>query len=213
MRSRIKIFNKDCMEGMKETPDKKYDLAIVDPPYGIGQVWSKSRKDRFYKNSNEYTNKDKPKREYFDELMRVSKNQIIWGWNYFCHLLPESNNIIVWDKERDFLITKMSEAELAWTSFSNPCRIVKLEWNGFMRCEKISKKIHPFQKPVLLYKWLLLNYAKDGDKILDTHIGSGSIALACWDLKFDLIGYEINKEFFKSATTRLTNHMKQNQLF
>lgn len=216
MPSEIKLYNQDCMEAMKNMPDKSFDLAIVDPPYGIGRTWSKSRNDRFYRHKSTYTNtKDQmPSKEYFKHLKRVSNHQVVWGWNYFTELLAPSNNIIVWDKLRSFLDTNMSECEFAWTSFSSAARIARFEWNGFLKGrEKGLQKIHPFQKPVDLYSWILKNYSSCGATILDTHLGSGSIAIACYDMGFSLTGYEIDKDYYDAAVKRLDNHKKQLTLY
>ena len=202
----------DCMDLMHGYPNNYFDLAIVDPPYGIGQTWSKSRRERFFKHKSTYTNgpEQKPDRKYFDELMRVSKNQIIWGWNYYSHLLPEGNNIIVWDKDRNFDHTFMSEAELAWHSFTIPVRICRMVWDGGRKGSETGiKKVHPFQKPIGLYNWLLKNYAKPRDKILDTHLGSGSIAIACHYLGHDLTASEIDPEYYKAAMERIKSETKQ----
>ena len=200
----INLHNTDCMEFMRNVPDKYYDLAIVDPPYGIGDKFKggKSGKMQF----NEVVSKgwdSVPSDEYFKELFRVSKEQIIWGGNYF-HL-PPTRCFIVWDKviSDDFTLAM---AELAWTSFDKLAKIYKLQVpkNG---------KIHPTQKPVALYKWLLDKYAKQGDKILDTHGGSMSIAIACHDYGFDLDLCELDKDYFEAGKKRLENHMLQTKLF
>lgn len=214
MPSNIQLFNEDCLPAMKEMPDKTFDLAIVDPPYGIGDTWSKSRRDRFFKNGrlHQYKNEKIPCREYFKQLFRVSKEQIIWGGNYYTKYLLPTNAWVIWDKDRDADITYMSEGEMAWTSFKKVLRIKTFLWDGSLKCEKVIK-IHPHQKPIALYRWLLKNYAKPGDKILDTHLGSGSIAIACWDMGFDLTGYEIDADYYKAAVKRLENHKKQFVLF
>lgn len=144
-----------------------------------------------------------PKQEYFDELMRISKNQIIWGGNYFP--LPPTKHVIFWDKLTPIGMS-FSDGELAWTSFDMVIR--KYTFRNIT-----GDKIHPTEKPIQLYKWLLKNYAKEGDKILDTHLGSGSIAIACWDMGFDLTGYEIDKEYYDNAVKRLENHKAQLQLW
>lgn len=212
MASKIHLFNEDCMIAMSRMKDKQFDLAIVDPPYGIGKTWSKSRKYKFYRHTSSYDNsKDSmPSEKYFKELMRVSHKQVIWGWNYFTDLLPPSNNIIVWDKMRSFLDTNMSECEFAWTNFSSTARIARFEWNGFMKGNESGiKKIHPYQKPVGLYRWILNNYASFGNTILDTHSGSGSSAIACYDSNLEFTGYEIDVEYFNSSIIRIENHKKQ----
>jgi site-specific DNA-methyltransferase (adenine-specific) len=198
------ITNEDNMELMARYPDNYFDLAIVDPPYGIGDKFKggNSGKMQF----NEVVNKGwdcVPEKEYFKELFRVSKNQIIWGGNYFD--LPPTRCFLVWDKQISDDFT-LAMAELAWTSFDKLAKIYKLPTpkNG---------KIHPTQKPVALYKWLLDKYAKPNDKILDTHLGSGSIAIACHDYGFDLTACELDKEYFDKAMTRINNHTAQTKLF
>jgi len=201
---KIEITNEDNMELMARYPDKYFDLALVDPPYGIGDKFKggKSGKMQF----NEVVNKgwdNVPEKIYFEELFRVSKNQIIWGGNYFD--LPPTRCFIVWDKciSDDFTLAM---AELAWSSFDKLAKIYKLSVpkNG---------KIHPTQKPIKLYKWLLDKYAKQGDKILDTHLGSGSIAIACHDYGFDLTACELDKDYFDAAMKRLRQHQAQTKLF
>lgn len=199
---------------MSRYPDNHFDLAIVDPPYGIGETWSKSRRDRFFKKGklHSYKNTEAPKKSYYDELFRVSKNQIIWGGNYFTDHLHPTNSWIIWDKMRDADKQFMSEAEMAWTSFGKVTRIAQFRWNGAVKCEAVDK-IHPHQKPVKLYEWVLMNYANKGDKILDTHLGSGSIAIACDNLGFDLTACEIDKGYFDAAAKRLKEHQNQLRIF
>ncbi|NTU49290.1 MAG: site-specific DNA-methyltransferase [Desulfobulbaceae bacterium] len=211
----INLHNCDCMEFMRGQHDNAYDLAITDPPYGIGEVWRKSRTDQFYRKGklHEYTNREAPEKEYFEQLTRVSIHQIIWGGNYFTEHLPPTNAWVVWDKHRDAEATMMSEAEVAWTSFNKVMRIARFQWNGALRCEKIDNKIHPFQKPAALYKWLLKNYAKPGDRILETHGGSMSIAIACYDMGFDLDLCELDEEYFSAGKARVERHIAQGRLF
>jgi site-specific DNA-methyltransferase (adenine-specific) len=197
------------MELMARYPDKYFDLAIVDPPYGIGasEMTMGSGKNKKYKKGKNW-DAETPNQEYFNELFRVSKNQIIWGGNYFP--LPLTKSWIFWDKgingDCDF-----ADGELAWTSFNKVLRIAPIRYKGFLGADK--ERIHPTQKPVALYKWLLDKYAKQGDKILDTHLGSGSIAIACHDYGFDLTACELDKEYFEKAMQRITNHMAQTKLF
>jgi site-specific DNA-methyltransferase (adenine-specific) len=198
------VYNKDCIEGMKEYPDKWFELAIVDPPYGIGDKFKGGKTGKM--NFNEIVNKDwdkVPSDEYFAELQRVSKNQIIWGGNYFN--LPPTRCFIVWDKiiSEDF---SLAMAELAWTSFDKLAKIYKLQVPK-------NVKIHPTQKPVALYDWLLKNYAKEGDKILDTHVGSGSSRIAAHKGKFDFTGFEIDADYWLAQEKRYKDFASQLTLF
>lgn len=206
-RADIQIYNQDCLEVMKLMKDKEFDLAIVDPPYGININMNIGRRKHDLKKHKVKKWDIKPSLEYFQELKRVSKYQIIWGANNFT--LEPSNGWIVWDKDISGDVD-FSQAELAYTNIKNNIKIFKLRAQS---SENYSIKIHPTQKPVALYKWLLNIYAKKGDKILDTHLGSGSIAVACWDLKFDLTAYEIDKEYYDNAVKRLEEHKKQLFLF
>lgn len=209
----INLYNCDCLDYMKKCSDKQYDLAIVDPPYGLGIDGQKkqlckntkhNRKEHIFKNWDNSI----PTKEYFDELFRISKNQIIWGANYFVKYINNpTKGWIVWYKGQEGLT--MSDAELAYSSLTIPTRVIKIN-----RIELLKENtIHPTQKPVKLYKWLLTNYAKQGDKILDTHLGSGSIAIACYDLGFDLDGCELDPEYYNAATKRFETHKKQLTLF
>lgn len=201
----IELFNEDCMNVMVRYPDKYFDLAIVDPPYGINVA---ATSEIGYKGNNVFTpkawDKQTPDPEYFTELMRVSKNQIIWGGNYF--VLPPSRCFIIWDKGEGFYGRTYAECEQAWASFDKNARIFKRDplCNG-----DYKGKIHPTQKPVKLYEWLLKNYAKPGDKILDTHLGSGSIAIACHYAGYALIGCELDKDYFDAAKTRIGIETRQ----
>jgi len=208
---KIQITNEDNMELMKRYPDNYFDLAIVDPPYGIGaggksfiNGTSKTKKE-YYKENN--WDLKRPSKEYFEELFRVSKNQMIWGGNYFSDLLPPFRCFIFWDKTIHG--NSYADGELCWTSFDNVARYFR---------ENIAQtnsegRIHPTQKSVKLYKWLLDKYAKQGDKILDTHLGSGSIAIACHDYDFELTACELDKEYYDKAIERITNHVSQQKLF
>ena len=203
----IKLYNCDCMELMKTTPDKYYDLAIVDPPYGInaGTMTMGSGKHKFSKTKK--WDESIPNSDYFNELFRVSENQIIWGGNYFTEFLKPSPHWLVWDKNNPNL--SFAEGEMAWVNQGKNLRIfqyysARVEFGG---------KIHPTQKPVQLYKWLLQNYAKEGDKILDTHFGSLSIGIACHDLHFDLTACELDTEYYEKAKQRLINHQRQLTIF
>jgi len=207
----MKITNEDNMELMARYEDNHFDLAIVDPPYGINasEMTMGSGKNKKYSKGKKWDNKT-PEQKYFDELIRVSKNQIIWGGNYFTDKLKPSRCYIFWDKgingDCDF-----ADGELAWCSFNKVLRIAPIRYKGFLGADKV--RIHPTQKPVKLYEWLLDNYAKEGDKILDTHFGSGSIAIACHNLKYDLTACELDKEYFDKAMKRLKEHTAQQRLF
>jgi len=198
------LYLGDCMKLMATLPDKSIDLAIVDPPYGIGEDWKKRNKGTKFTDTS-YKNECIPDQAYFTELFRVSKNQIIWGYNYFTELLGSTNYFIVWDKiSSNNKVFRYSKCEIAYTSFHIPANIYSISWDGYrMGKETGIKKIHPHQKPIELYENLLTDYAKKGDKILDTHLGSGSIAVACNKLGFDLIASEIDKDYYKAACKRI----------
>ena len=210
---RIKLYNQDCLEAMKQIDDNQFDLAIVDPPYGIDLAnmnmgVGKSKKSTKIQNrkwSAKDWDKQTPSKDYFNELFRVSKNQIVWGGNYFD--LPPCPHYIIWDKEIPNGLS-FADCEMAWTSYKKAPRMFR---ESAYKDKK--NKIHPTQKPVKLYEWILDNYAKEGDKILDTHLGSGSIALACHNRGFDLTGFEIDKEYFDAACKRLKVHQQQLTMF
>ena len=206
------ITNEDNMQLMARYENNYFDLAIVDPPYGIGISGQKEQKkgkksDRKYHKEKDWDN-EIPNKEYFKQLFRVSKNQIIWGANYFVeHLNKGTKGWVVWDKAQYGLT--MSDCELAYSSFQKPTRVYVKN-----RAVLISQNtIHPTEKPIKLYEWLLMNYAKEGDKILDTHLGSGSIAIACHNLKFDLTACELDKEYYNAAMKRLKQHQQQLTMF
>ena len=203
------IYNQDCMAAMKEMSDNQFDLAIVDPPYGIDDKLYRSSYAGCVGGLTKYAknrwDKETPTNKYFMELIRVSKEQIIWGGNYFPLLWKKGcRGLITWDKM--VYLTTMSQIEYAWYSKDKLPQLVKINNND-------SNRIHPTQKPVKLYEWLLMNYAKEGDTILDTHLGSGSIAIACHNLGFDLTGYEIDKEYFEAAKKRIEQHKQQGRLW
>ena len=194
----------DCMDFLKSCTDMQFDLAIVDPPYGININPNMGIK-KGQKKRHDKINWDNeiPTKEYFNELFRVSKNQIIWGGNYF--ELPANKHFIFWDKKTPVGMS-FSDGEYAWTSFNRAIRKIIFR-NVF------NDKIHPTQKPIYLYEWLLMNYAQPGDKILDTHLGSASIAIACHNLGFDLTGTELDADYFAAATKRLKEHQQQLVMF
>jgi len=201
--------NRDCMDAMREFPDKYFELAIVDPPYGIGRDGSKKTTSKHGgRKAHKFKGWDnaRPGDDFFKELRRVSKNQIVWGANYFSEFLPSSMGWIFWDKGQRIC---NSDGELAFTSFERALRVV--EYN---RVELLLEgTIHPTQKPVALYKWLLTNYAKPGDKILDTHLGSGSSRIAALDMGFDFWGYELDADYFAAMEARFKEHISKPVLF
>jgi len=219
--SNIKITNEDNMKLMARYEDNHFDLAIVDPPYGIGinkMNYTQSTKGGVAKRKDYSSvgdwDKAIPTKEYFTELIRVSKNQIIWGGNYFN--LPSTKSWILWDKKTQAKYNNdFADGELAWSSFNKPLRICRYLWSGMMQGDMKNKEIrfHPTQKPVKLYEWLLMNYAKEGYKILDTHLGSGSIALACHNRGFDLVACELDQDYYKNAIKRLKIHQQQLTMF
>jgi site-specific DNA-methyltransferase (adenine-specific) len=224
----IHLFNQDCLPAMKDYPDKSFELAIVDPPYGINRpnmnmgsmpnrmeisTAERLKKGRLNQGAGKLKNRniqimpikwdyEKPSPEYFEELRRVSEDQIIFGGNYFD--LGPSRCVICWDKVQPW--DNFSQWEMMWTSFDRPASIFK--YANFGHC-----KIHPTQKPAALYRWLLKNYAKQGYKILDTHSGSLSIGIACHDMGFDLWAYELDEDYFKAGKERLERHQLQGRLF
>ena len=221
-------LNSDCMDVMRKYPDAHFNIAICDPPYGIGwsqefQVMSAGiRKDGTQRKMAEWNN-PRPKqyaskqwddaapgREYFDELRRVSKNQIIWGGNYFTEYLPPSGGWVVWEKGVPDGMS-LSQCELAWTNCLNSVRHVRLLWAGYKKCEE-SNRIHPTQKPVKLYSWLLNRYAEKGWRILDTHMGSGSSAIACAQFGCEMVGCEIDPEYYATAVERIGRELQQGVL-
>ena len=220
------FYNMDCMEGMKQFPDNFFDLAIVDPPYGIGVMtmnYTKSgavrthgysaAKRRDYRKQAEWD--VKPGKEYFDELSRVAKRKIIWGGNYFSDMLPPSKSFIVWDKRcNDAMRNDFADCEYAWADYG-VARMFRFVWNGMIQGNMKDKeeRFHPTQKPVALYEWILNNYAKPGDKILDTHVGSASSLVACHNLGFQYVGFELDPEYFKKASCRLEDAKAQTSIF
>ena len=214
----INIHLGDSLEALKKMPDNAYDLAIVDPPYGIDVTNQSQGKGGGVARKIDYIKKDwdksAPNKYYFEELMRVSVNQVIWGANHFISRIPyDSSCWVIWDKDNG--ATDFADCELAWTSFNTAARKLKWKWSGMLQQDMKNKetRIHPTQKPVKLYEWLLDNYAKEGDTILDTHLGSGSIALACHNRGYNLDAYEIDTDYYMSATNRLKQHQQQLTMF
>jgi site-specific DNA-methyltransferase (adenine-specific) len=248
-------YNMDCMEGMKQFPDKYFDLAVVDPPYGINAAnmtmgTNKSRKNGGYPSESTADRLRKgrlnkgggrkfsirnmdcdwdmhpPSSEYFDELFRVSKNQIIWGANYYTYGertigtgetenetkipcgLPPSRGIIVWDKVQPW--ENFSQIEMAWTSYDCPAKLIRYSNTGG---KNIERKIHPTQKPVALYEWILSRYAKEGDIILDTHVGSASSLIACSRANHKFVGFELDEYYYKLSKERLDTEMAQMSIY
>tara|TARA_R100000388_G_scaffold94160_1_gene80513 strand:- start:68 stop:667 length:600 start_codon:yes stop_codon:yes gene_type:complete len=199
----MKITNEDNMDLMSRYKDNYFDLAIVDPPFGIHDRMLGSKR---MGQQDTTWNKNIPNSDYFKELFRVSKNQIIWGANYYANFLPNERDWIVWDKMQGDLGFSMHE--LAWTSFNKVPKIVRMQTiRGHIQ------RLHPCEKPVKLYEWLLYNYANEGDKVLDTHLGSGSIAIAAHNLAYDLTACEIDKEYYNLAIKRIEQHKKQIRIF
>lgn len=190
------VFNIDCMEYLKRLPDNAFELAVVDPPYALREHGAATGgagklKGRMF-NNGKIDHWDKaPTREYFDELFRVSKNQIIWGGNYFD--LPPTRCFICWDKVQPW--ENFSQVEYAWTSFSYPSKLFRFD-------NRTGDKIHETQKPIELYAWVFRNFAKEGDTILDTHLGSGSSRIAAYKMGFDFVGCEIDKAYFEKSCER-----------
>jgi len=206
---KITVTNENNMQLMARYPDKYFDLAIVDPPYGIkrdGSIKTTSKHGGRKAHTFKGWDNEIPNEKYFNELFRVSKNQIVWGANYFTQYLPKSMGWVFWDKGQRIC---NSDGELAFTSFQVALRVA--EYN---RVELLKEgTVHPTQKPIVLYKWLLDKYAKQGDKILDTHLGSGSIAIACHDYGFELTACELDTEYYEAAKKRFLNHSAQTKLF
>jgi site-specific DNA-methyltransferase (adenine-specific) len=203
-----KVYNEDCMIGMQRYPDNYFDLAIVDPPYGINiNVSMGRRKGDKKSNYHKFAGNDNsiPNSDYFNYLFRISKNQIIWGGNYMIEYLTPSSCWLMWDKGFSEDVT-FAQFELAWTSFNTSAK-------KFDKHPSQTNRIHPTQKPIELYKWILNKYANQGDKILDTHLGSGSSRIACYDYKFEFVGFELDTDYFNAQEKRFNNHIQQLTLF
>lgn len=213
--SESRAYNMDCLEAMKKFPDKYFDLAVVDPPYGIGESGERNKSRGKLAYSQDYKpfrggDKEPPPPEYFTELIRVSKNQIIFGANHFISRIPvDSSCWLVWDKDNGE--TDFADCELAWTSFKTAVRRFKFTWAGMRQGNMKNKeiRIHPTQKPVALYRWIFGLYAKPGDKILDTHLGSGSSRIAAYDMGLDFTGYELDKYYFEKQEQRFEEYTSQ----
>ena len=208
MKAESKVFNMDCIEGMKQYPEKHFELAIVDPPYGININVSMGRRKGDKKSKyHKFAGNDLciPNADYFNELKRISVNQIIWGGNYMTEYLAPSPCWLLWDKGFSEDVT-FAQFELAWTSFNSSAK-------KFDKTPNQQNRIHPTQKPVSLYKWILNRYAKQGDKILDTHLGSGSSRIAAYDLGFDFTGFELDTDYFKESDKRFIQHTNQLTIF
>lgn len=213
----VKLLNIDCMEYLRNCPTKKFDLAVVDVPYGIGESLNDNQSRSCLAQSKNYGkedwDKEPPTEEYFKEMIRVSKNQIVFGANHFISRIPfDSSCWIVWDKmngDNDF-----ADCELAWTSFKTAVRKVKFRWHGMLQGDMKNKeeRIHPTQKPVNLYKWIFDTYAKQGQTVIDTHLGSGSSAIAAHYAGLDFTGLEINPKYFADAQKRFYTMTAQTQI-
>lgn len=217
--NKIQVYNDDCMNIMQQYEDGHFDLAICDPPYGIGEDGAKNHSRGKLAKAKKYTPKSwdnsAPNVEYFTELKRVSKHQIIWGANHFIENIPNASSScwIVWDKDNGG--SDFADAELAYSSFSSAVRIFKFRWSGMLQQNMKEKeiRIHPTQKPVALYRWLLDKYAKPNFKILDTHLGSGSNAIACHYYGCNLVAAELDKEYYEAALDRFKKITSQTKLF
>lgn len=224
----IHFENRDCVEAMKEFPDNFFDLAICDPPYGIGILSmqytktganrasrTSAAKSRDYRKQGEWD--IKPPKEYFDELSRVAKKYIVWGGNYFADMLKPSKSFLVWDKRCiDAMKNDFADCEYAYMSKGmGVARMFRYIWNGMIQGDMANKedRFHPTQKPIKLYTWILDNYAKQGDKILDTHVGSASSLIACARMGYEVWGYEIDKTYYRLATERIERELAQGTLF
>lgn len=201
-------YNIDCMEFMRRVPSKYFDLAVVDPPYGIKKGFKETSRVRRY-GQTKTANDDKPTAEYFTELFRVSKNQIIWGYNHLSDMLPPTKEFIFWYKRQP--VDSYSDGELAWTSFNKTAKCFDHAYFGNVGADDV--RIHPMQKPVALYLWLYAKYAHPYDKIFDSHLGSGSSRIAAYDMALDFIGCEIDTEYFQKQEQRFEEHTAQQRLF
>ena len=202
-------YNIDCMEYMRSLPDKAFDLAVVDPPYGIEKGGSATSRIAKY-GQMKSVNDQKPNDEYFKQLFRASKNQIIFGYNHISDMLPPTKEFLFWYKHQP--VDTYSDGELAWTSFKKTAKCFDFPFFGGCGADK-DGRIHPTQKPIALYAWIYSHYAKPGDKILDTHLGSGSSRIAAYDAGLDFVGCEIDPVYFKAQEERFAAHTAQTSLF
>ena len=203
-----RFYNMDCIQGMAQMPDKFFSLAIVDPPYGIEKGLNATSRIAEY-GKMKTVNDLKPDKSYFDELFRVSQNQIIWGYNHLSDMLPKTKEFVFWYKHQP--VSTYSDGELAWTSFRKTAKCFDYPFFGTVNAEE--NRMHPTQKPVALYRWLLKNYTQPGDIILDTHVGSASSLIACHEMGFDYMGFELNEEYYRLASERLEAFKAQQSLF
>ena len=200
------VYLMDCIAGMKHYPDKFFDLAVVDPPYGLTDKITLGGGIRKKYNRQYDWDNETPKNEYWEELFRVSKNQIVWGGNYFFDYLPNTRCVLSWDKMQEF---SGADFELAWTSFDKPAKTFRMS-----RIEAHGKGvIHPTQKPIKLYEWIFANYADEGNLILDTHLGSGSSRIAANKAGLDFVGFEIDEDYFNASEERFKKFVSQTRLF
>lgn len=200
-------YNVNCMDYLRTVPDKAFDLAVVDPPYGIKNGFHTTSRIKKY-GDMKYVNDASPSQEYFEELFRVSKNQIVWGYNHLSCFLPPTKEFIFWYKHNP--VESYSDGELAWTSFCKTAKCFDYEFFGAVGKE--NKRIHPTQKPVALYAWIFRNYAKPGNKILDTHLGSGSSRIAAYNAGLSFVGCEIDREYYEAQEKRFAEHTAQVRL-
>lgn len=214
------VYNEDCVEGLKRFSDNHFDLAIVDPPYGLkianSEYLGNDKNDkRWNGRANGYRHIKKdwdnevPNSEYWNELFRVSKNQIVWGWNYYVSYFNDCPSYIVWNKEAS---GNYSDCEMAWCSIKGTNKIFKWLWNGF-RKQQPEARIHPTQKPVALYDWILEQYGRDANLILDTHVGSGSSRIACNKAGKQFVGFEIDKDYYEAQEKRFKDFVSQLRMF
>lgn len=204
------VYNIDCMEYMENLPDKEFDLAVVDPPYAINR-FKNGETSRLRKyGSLKTVNNSRPTKEWFQELVRVSKNQIVFGYNHLCDILPPTSEFVFWYKHQP--VSTYADGELAYTSFKKTAKCFDYPFFGGTGADK-DGRIHPTQKPIVLYSWIFAHYAKPGDKILDTHLGSGSSRIASYDAGLDFVGCEIDPYYFKAQEERFQAYISQTSLF